>query len=146
MKCDGVLDCIEGEDETFETCKYLFTEEANINCNERPKGHYDIRDMAIPCNGIPECMDGKDEECDENNSILIGVILTLVIITNIIYHYLKWYCLDWNQQNIPTPNTNDDWNLKDCVTMIGDELANMKVSLRKKALTNMKSTNSLFFL
>ena len=126
------MDCIEGEDETFETCKHLFSEEATINCNERPKGRYDIRDMAIPCNNITECLNGMDEKCDENNWILVGVVLAFVITTNIIYHYLKWYCLNWSQQNIPHRNTDDEWSFRDCVNMIGDELATMKVSLHKK--------------
>ena len=103
-------------------------------------GSYDVRILAIPCNNITECFNGMDEDCDENNWILVGFILTIVILTNIIYHYLKWYCLDWNQQNVPTPSTNDDWDIKDCVSMMGDELADMKVSLHKKALTNVKST------
>ena len=131
-KCDGIVHCIEGEDETFETCKHLYTEEATINCNERPKGRYDIRDMAIPCNDIAECFNGMDEECDENNWILAGVVLALAIITNAIYHYQKWYCLNWSQQNIPHRNTDDEWSFRDCVNMIGDELATMKVSLHKK--------------
>ena len=88
--------------------------------------------MAIPCNNITECLNGTDEECDENNWILVGVVLALVIITNIIYHYLKWYCLNWSHQNVTTTNANDDWNFKDCVNMIGDELADMKVRLHKK--------------
>ena len=128
------MHCIEGEDESFETCKNFFSEEATINCNERPKGRYDIRDMAIPCNDISECLNGMDEECDENNWILVGVVLMFVITTNIIYHYLKWYRLNWSQQNVPTPNTNDEWNFKDCVSMMGDELADMKVRLQKRYL------------
>ena len=80
------MHCIEGEDETFETCKHLYTEEATINCNERPEGGYDIRDMAIPWNSISECLNEVDEKCDENNSILVAVILAFVIATNIIYH------------------------------------------------------------
>ena len=126
------MNCIEGEDETFESCKHSFDEEATIECNDRPKDRYDIRILAIPCNDIPECMDEKDEKCDENNSILVGFILAIAILTNIIYHYLKWYCLNWSRQKVTTPNTNDDWNLKDCVNMIGDELTTMKVSLHKK--------------
>ena len=90
--------------------------------------------MAIPCNGISECLNGMDEECDENNRILVGVVLVLVILTNITYHYLKWYCLNWIQQNVSTSNAQDGWNLKDCVTLIGDELANMKVSHPKRSL------------
>ena len=126
------MHCIEGEDETFETCNHLYTEEATINCNERPKGRYDIRDMAIPCNNITECLNGMDEKCDENNWILVGFILAIVILTNIIYHYLKWYCLNWSHQNVTINNTNDEWSSRDCVSMMGDELADMKVSLHKK--------------
>ena len=127
-KCDGIVHCIEGEDEALETCRYLYPEEATIECNDRPKGHYDIRVMAIPCNGIPECLNDMDENCDENIIILFGVILALVIITNIIYHYLKWQCLDWTHQNIQTSGIlDDDWILVDCSNIMGDELANMKV-------------------
>ena len=127
-KCDGIVHCIEGEDEALETCRYLYPEEATIECNDRPKGRYDIRVLAIPCNGIPECWNDMDENCDENAMILFGVILALVIITNIIYHYLKWQCLDWKNQNIQISGLlDDDWILVDCSNIIGDELANMKV-------------------
>ena len=126
-KCDGIVHCIDGEDETFENCKHIFPEEATINCNERPKDHYDVRDMAIPCNGIRECVDGKDELCEENDWILVGVVLALVIFTIIIYNYLKWYCLDWNQQNISMTVVSDGWNAEDCFDMFGDKLAVMKV-------------------
>ena len=126
------MHCIEREDETFETCKDSFDESATIECNDRPKGSYDIRILAIPCNGIAECWDGKDEDCDEKIVILVGVVLAFLITTNIIYHYLKWCCLNWSHQNVPNPNTNDEWSFRDCVNMIGDELAIMKVSLHKK--------------
>ena len=126
-KCDGIVHCIEGEDETFETCKHLNPEEATIDCNERPKGRYDIKDMAIPCNDIPECADRKDENCDKNTWILVGVVLVLVISTNVIYHYLKWYKLNWNRQHISPSSIIDDWSSIDCTNMMGDELANMKV-------------------
>ena len=129
-KCDGIVHCIEGEDETFQTCTDEFPEEATINCNERPTG-YDIWDMAVPCNEISECVDGKDEFCDENRWILVGVVLTLIIITNIIYHYLKWYCLSWNLQTLPDACHVDEWNSVDCLEMVGDQLANMKVTQEK---------------
>ena len=144
-KCDGIVHCIEGEDETFETCKHFFDDEATIECNDRPKDHYDVRIFAIPCDNVKECWDGKDEDCDEKIMILVGVVLVLVMITNIIYHYLKWYRLDWSHQNITTPNINDVWNFKDCVTLMGDELADMKVRLQKRYLWILNIlTNSCF--
>ena len=83
--------------------------------------------MAIPCNGIRECVDGRDELCEENNWIFVGVVLALVVITIIIYNYLKWYCIDWNQQTFTMSVISDAWSADNCLDMFGDKLAGMKV-------------------
>ena len=125
-KCDGIVHCIEGKDETYETCKDIFPEEATINCNERPSW-YDIRDMAIPCNDIPECVDEKDGNCDENKGMLFGVAFGLLVLTNVIYHYLKWYRLEWRNQTILNGSISDNLANVKYSKLIGDDLANLKV-------------------
>ena len=91
--CDGVVHCIEGEDEADETCQGQldFPEEATIVCYEnRPSSDFDITIMAVPCNNITECRDGSDENgCKANELKLLGIVLiVLIIITNCLYHYM----------------------------------------------------------
>ena len=125
-KCDGIVHCVEGEDEMYETCKDVFPEEATIDCKERPNW-YDIRDMAIPCNDIRECVDGKDEDCDENKRMLFGVVFGLFVLTNVIYHYLKWYRLGWRNQTVLEGSISDKLANAKYSKLIGDDLANLKV-------------------
>ena len=128
-KCDGIVHCIEGEDEADETCEGLlyFPEEATIKCIEDRPG-YDITIMATPCDGIKECRDGIDEQCGENKLVLYGIVGGLVMLTGFVYHILKWYILNWENKLI-TNQTYDD--LGSCCNLMGDELAELKVSLSK---------------
>ena len=80
--------------------------------------------MATPCDGVKECWNGLDEDCDENNVILIGVVAALVILTNCIYHYLKWYHLGWRNHIIVEETTYQKNNYR---YLLGDDLAKLKV-------------------
>ena len=142
-KCDGIVHCIEGEDEADETCEGLiyFPPEATIECIENRLG-YNITIKATPCDGVKECRDGSDEKCEEDNSVLVGIVAGLVIITALVYHYLKWYKLGWNDKII-TERTFDDFG--SCCDLWGDSLARLKVRLIK-TLKDYPIPNQLFIL
>ena len=130
--CDGIVHCIEGEDEADETCKGQldFPEEATIICYEnRPSLDYDITIRAVPCDNITECRDGSDEDsCKGNGLILVGiVVLVLIVVTNGIYHYFKWISLGWKHATISQKSTLDEWDPKKCHEYKGNDLANLKV-------------------
>ena len=59
--CDGAVNCIHAEDESFELCNKFFPEGATIKCKEANRTHYNISIYATPCDGIMECKDGEDE-------------------------------------------------------------------------------------
>ena len=65
-KCDGIKDCIHGEDETIETCQNTYPESATVDCIESNRPADDIWIKAVRCNGVPECKNGEDEpeECE----------------------------------------------------------------------------------
>ena len=128
--CDGVVHCIEGEDEADETCEGLlsFPEEATITCIENRLG-YDITIKATPCDGFKECRNGFDEYyCEENKFVLVAVVAGIVILTCGIYHYLKWYQLGWKDENVPVDSLEEG---SYCLRLMGDNLANLKVSICK---------------
>ena len=112
-----------GEDETFELCKDTFPKEATIKCIENRHG-YDITIKATPCDGIYECRDGSDEQCEEDKLVYIGILAGLVALTNIVYHYLKWYQLGWNSQIICDVPIGGERNFS---YLMGDDLAELKV-------------------
>ena len=133
-KCDGIVHCIEGEDESFETCKDEYPEEATIKCIEDRAIGYDIVIMATPCDGVKECRNGSDERCEEDKMILIGIVAGLVILTGGVYHYLKWYHLGWKDKIINEPSGNQRGT---CSTLMGDDLAKLKVSQIKLLLESI---------
>ena len=128
--CDGIVHCIFGEDEADETCKDMlsFPEEATIKCFENRPG-YNITIQAIPCDGIPECKGELDEACEEDKEILYGTVATIILVTYGIYHYLKWKYLKWNEYQASSKFVYDDeWNFINCIDLVGDDLARLKVS------------------
>ena len=63
--CDGICHCMYCEDESFEElCENTFPEAATIKCVEANRSiDINITILATPCNGIRECLNINDENC-----------------------------------------------------------------------------------
>ena len=124
------MHCINAEDEDFEICQHDFPEEATIKGIENRLG-YDIEIWAKPCDGVRDCRDGSDENCDDRKDIHGGVILglSLILVTNVIYHYLKWHCLEWSSHSISSYHIWDGQIFFNYSSLMGDDLANLKVNM-----------------
>ena len=101
--CDGAIQCpiaaedeasIAAEDEAFEFCKIqqTFPQGATIQCLENLRPKFNIEIIAIPCDGVPECLDGSDEECGEKLKLIVHIMSgSLFLIIGLIWLglYLK---------------------------------------------------------
>ena len=135
-KCDGIFHCLYGEDEQFELCKYTFPKEATIECIEnRLPGTIDITIMAIPCDGIVECRDGSDENCEEDKMILVIAVAVLFLTTICIYLYLAFVRLPiWKSsmfRDFDDGNIDSESNPPDFSGLKGNSLAKFKVFIKK---------------
>lgn len=132
--CDGIFHCLYGEDEHFELCKDTFPKEATIQCVERRlPGTIDVTIMAIPCDGIIECRDGRDENCEEDKWILVIATTLLLLITICIYLYLVFVRLPiWKTSVfLDFGDGNIDSKSDDFTRVKGDKLAKLKVIIMK---------------
>ena len=132
--CDGIFQCLYGEDEHFELCKDTFPNEATIECVEnRLPGSIDVTIMAIPCDGIVECRNGSDENCAEDKKILVVAVAVLFLTTICIYLYLVFVRLPiWKNSVFQDfDDGNIDSRLFDCSGMKGNKLAKFKVIIMK---------------
>ena len=139
-KCDGIFHCLYGEDEEFELCKDTSPKEATIECVEkRLPGTIDVTIMAIPCNGIVECRDGRDENCEEDKLILVISITLLFITTICIYLYLVFVRLpSWKHsvfRDFEDGNIDSKAQFSNCSNMKGNLLAKLKVFFGKDTIS-----------
>ena len=121
-----------GEDEQFELCKDTFAKEATIECVEnRLPGTTDVTIMAVPCDGIIECRDGIDENCDGDKLILVIVTAVLFLTTLCIYLYLVFVRLPFWKNSIfwdfDAGNIDSESRPFVCSVIKGNELAKLKV-------------------
>ena len=120
----------------FELCKDTFPKEATIKCIEnRLPGTIDVTIMAIPCDGIIECRDGRDENCEEDKWILVIAIALLFLITICIYLYLVFIRLPFWKHSVLQDFRDEGIELRpqihDCSELKGNTLAKLKVFIAK---------------
>ena len=87
--------------------------------------------MATPCDGIIECRDGRDENCEEDKLILLTTFAVLFLTTICIYIYLVVVRIPHWEKTVFRNFTNRDetMDLKSFIftDIKGNELAKLKV-------------------
>ena len=133
--CDGAVQCpIAAEDEVFEICQTqeTFPQAATIKCSENLRPGFTIEIMATPCDGIPECLDGSDEECGETLKqivyIMSGIFLFLIslIWLGLYFKITKFSERENDFDNLPVANR---WEPRLCKALKGNALAELKVNI-----------------
>ena len=139
MKCDGIVNCVHGEDEEFELCQSTFPETATIRCQEIDRGSYnvtidrwsyDITILATPCNGIRECLDIDDEDCGESTEVLI----TSLVIVFIVILAVCGFVHHTTTKQYPTMISDDP-------EFVDDETAKYRSGLKGNILAQIKVIN-----
>ena len=126
-----------GEDEQFEVCRDTFPKEATIECIEnRLPGTIDVTIKAIPCDGILECRDGQDENCEDDKLSLVIVTALFFLTTICIYLYLVLVRLpSWKNsvfRDFDDANIDPQSITFDCSGMKGNSLAKLKVFVKQQ--------------
>ena len=93
LVCDGHPQCLNNEDEDFDTCKTkwiekkVFPRHATVRC--KSKAYPSLEIIAGPCDGIVECRNSIDESScsDDSTTIIVAVVVIGVII---LYFTLKY--------------------------------------------------------
>ena len=124
--CDGISHCLNHEDEKYETCKDKFPEEATIECIADKMDGIDLKIRAIPCDGIRECRSGEDEDCQPSEIIVYSLLIVLYFITVLIWCWIR-YDVQKNPE-LEDDDSEDLYQNIDCRSLMGDQLAEMKVS------------------
>ena len=98
--CDGIANCPQGDDETFELCKEAgkFSNLATEECLAKDIFNVDITIHAVKCDNVIECKSGLDESfCSVPNFISL-IALIVFFITNSILIFIFWKMISRNLQ------------------------------------------------
>ena len=145
--CNGLVNCIFGEDEDFELCKSTFPESATIKCLEGNRGLFNVTILAVPCNGIIECKHEEDEKsCTWYWSYTINALLIAYVIVTVGWCFTYFYAYMTLKSDLQKPTEEliakyqPEQTYKDIVIQkISDELETTNLSkLKGDALANLK--------
>ena len=125
--CDGFVQCLKGDDEDFEMCleRESFPKGATFRCQEANRTGYKIEILAVPCNGIPECKEGIDEQlCEREGKIII--LFSLAVAAFIMFIWFVIYLTYDGEVTDSGCIGEENVNFKE---LKGEELAQLKVVL-----------------
>ena len=111
---------------------------ATIECNERFRpDRYNIRILATPCDGYVECTKQEDNNCGEElEQSIYYIVLGFLLIVSMVWFFLyKIYRKEMSDKKVEIELDDmnlscierQEWVPRLCKTMIGDNLAELKV-------------------
>ena len=102
--------------------------------------------MAIPCDGIVQCRDGSDENCENDKLILVIVTVVLFLTTICIYLYLVNVRLPfWKNSVFQDFDDYSKSQYHDCSDLKGNSLAKLKVLIAKKYIIIQLGLGQILF-
>ena len=107
--------------------------------------------MAVPCDGIVECRDGRDENCEEDKIILVISIAILFLTTICIYLHLVFIRLPFWKNSVfrdfdTAGNINSESRPFDFTGMKGNKLVKLKVWSLKHVVSGVIRFKTFIYL
>ena len=112
LLCDGHMHCQHGEDEEFDFCYPIYlnnkviADYATLRC---PHITYpEIDTLAVVCDGIPECVNSRDEPAIcENSDVMIYITGSLIAIV-VLWNIIESVVLDYHRRSQDDSDQSDE--------------------------------------
>ena len=118
-----------------------------VQCKEIDRGSYNITILATPCNGIRECSDYNDEDCEKDWIAIIISISTTFVVILVLFAILHYRVTKKFPSTVPyvTEKLNEETiNARSAIK--GDVLAKIKVILYSSENLSRNQNNSIYYV
>ena len=107
--CNGIVNCPNGEDESFEKCQSNETASHLVECIKKDIFNFNISILAVKCNGEVECAFGEDEEpCSLPNEVSVIVLVSVTLICLLVSFLYKNVTMSYLLQIVEEPSITEE--------------------------------------